>query len=700
MAPGGASTRSSHPLSTFGGVTLAGPDEELLADLTPTQRQAVLCAASTVCILAGAGAGKTRVLTRRIAHLVASGQAQPEHILTLTFTRKAASELGGRLGMLGLREHVTAGTFHAVATAQLRRWWADQGRSVPTLLESPSRLVAEIAADRPSLRGVAVPELTSQLAWAKARLLTPETYEATVGAEQRPTPVAPAEIGALLARYEHEKRRRGLVDFDDLLSRCADAMAEDRRFAAAQHWRWRWVFVDEFQDVNPLQHRLLLAWLGPDTRLCVVGDPNQAIYGWNGADPRLLDEVARHRPGTEVIRLDDNHRCSPQVVAAGAAVLGAAGADLRSRRPDGPRPEVLAYPSEEAEAAGVAAGLQRAHLEGHAWSRLAVLVRTNGQSAPIRRALEAAGIPCRSPGPGGLLTDPTTVAVLDDLRRTLVAPVAVAVADLGEAARESRRMDVGSPAVASLEAVAELARDFARMDDLATVGAFLAWLPTAAGRETGGSGPAESVTVSSFHRAKGLEWHAVWICGLERGLMPISQATSPAAEAEERRLLYVALTRAEREVHCSWATHRTFGGRSVPREPSPWLAAISDEVPGAPIAAPIDVATWRERVAEQRRQLRAGSPTDHRRPGGRGRDRLPAPDPEVRARLRSWRTEGARAAGVPAHVLLHDRTLDALATLRPTTTDELLAVPGLGPVHAARFGPALLALVADHPASA
>jgi DNA helicase-2/ATP-dependent DNA helicase PcrA len=674
------------------------PDEDLLVDLTPAQRRAVLSEASTLCILAGAGAGKTRVLTRRIAHLVRGGQARPEHMLALTFTRRAASELGARLGTLGLREQLTAGTFHAVATAQLRRWWADQGRMIPTLLDSPSRLVAEIAAARPSLRGVAVAELTSQVAWAKARLLTPDTLEAAVAAEQRSTPVAPAEIGALFARYEHEKRRRGLVDFDDLLGRCADAMADDRRFAAAQHWRWRWIFVDEFQDVNPLQHRLLQAWLGPDSRLCVVGDPNQAIYGWNGADPRLLDDVARDRVGTEVVRLHDNHRCSPQVVAAGAAVLGAAGAELRSQRPDGPRPEVLAYPSEEAEAAGVAAGVRQAHLEGHPWSQLAVLVRTNGQSAPIRRALEAAGVPCRAPGPGGLLSEPATVEVLGDLGRNPVAPVAVAVADLGEAAREAGRADAGGPAATGLEAVAELARDFARMDDRATVGAFLAWLPTAAGRESGGQGPVESVTVSSFHRAKGLEWHAVWICGLERGLMPISQATSPVAEAEERRLLYVAVTRAERELHCSWATHRTFGGRSVPREPSPWLGAISDEVPGA-LAPPIDVAVWRERVAEQRRQLRQG-PGDHRRPGRRGRDRLPAPDAEVKARLRSWRAEGARAAGVPAHVLLHDRTLDALATLRPGTTDELLAVPGLGPVHASRFGPALLALVADHPASA
>jgi superfamily I DNA/RNA helicase len=604
--------------------------DDLLAGLTVAQRDAVLTDAAPVCVLASAGAGKTRVLTRRIAYRIARGDADGDHTLALTFTRKAAGELHSRLRQLGLRQQVTAGTFHAVAKAQLHRWWADRRQAPPAVLDRKVRLVGPLAAGRPGLQDVPPSDLAAHIEWAKARLIGPHEFPAAVAEMGRSLPanVDAGAVAAVYARYEDEKTRRGLVDFDDLLARCAEAIEREPLFAGAQRWRWRHFYVDEFQDLNPLQHRLLLAWLGPSTDLCVVGDPHQAIYGWNGADPDLLRRVPERWPTTDVVRLDANHRCSPEIVKAAAAVLRDSGSDLHSTAAHGPAPRITAYPSEQAEAAGVAAAICAAHGEGRPWAAMAVLARTNNQLGPIRRALGVAGVPVWAPAeimPDG--QDPT-----------------------------------GEPE------------------------------PPAAD---------QAVTLCSFHRAKGLEWDAVWVTGLESGLVPIGRATTAAQEDEERRLLYVALTRAAVEVHCSWATTRAFGGHPLPRQPSPWLDLMAAGDGAAPAEHAEDTqgtsrARWRSRLQDQRRQL-AGPP------GRIGRPRLPEgwpdPDVEVVGALRSWRAEAARAAGVPAYAVLHDATLISLASLRPQRAEELLAVPGLGPVKAARYGPVLLSLVADRVAA-
>jgi DNA helicase II / ATP-dependent DNA helicase PcrA len=275
--------------------------EDVLVGLSSSQRAAVISESEPLCVLAAAGAGKTRVLTCRIAYRAQRGTGDPAHSVAVTFTRKAAGELQHRLRQLGLREQVAAGTFHALASAQLHRWWSDRGQPPPVLLERKGRLLAPLAGSRRGLAHASVADLAGHLEWARARMVTPEHFEAAVRAEGRllPTGVTAADLAALYSRYEHEKRRRGLVDFDDLLSLCADALEGDSEFAGAQRWRWRHVYVDEFQDLNPLQHRLLLAWLGASRDLFVVGDPHQAIYGWNGADPDLLAQVPRRWPSTE-----------------------------------------------------------------------------------------------------------------------------------------------------------------------------------------------------------------------------------------------------------------------------------------------------------------------------------------------------------------------------------------------------------------
>jgi ATP-dependent DNA helicase UvrD/PcrA len=593
-----AASSSEHPSSERSSSERRGVADELLEGLSSDQRRAVTSIASPLCVLAGAGTGKTRVLTRRIAYQLLTGRVAAEHVLALTFTRKAATELDKRLSQLGLREQITAGTFHAVAAAQLRRWWADRGRQAPTLLTAPGGLLQNLAGEQPVLRGIGSGELAAEIAWAQARSIEPAAYQEEVRTSGR-TPPAPApEMARLYGAYRRTKQLRGLVDFDDLLACCAEAIEQDPRFARAQHWRWRHLFVDEFQDLNPLQYRLLLAWVRGGAFLSVVGDPNQAIYGWNGADPGLLDELSSRWSETEVVHLDDNHRCSPQVVAAGVSVLGPRGRRLRSQRPDGPDPAVRVYGTDRAEAMGVAAEVADAHGAGLAWSRMAVLTRTNAQLRVIQSSFDDAGVPTEALRRAGLLDHPGVMAALPELRRQADRPVALAMADLRAAAD-----DASGEVAAALLALSGLARDFRRMDQTATVGGFLAWLPAAAAREA--PPHAASVCLSSFHRAKGLEWRAVWVCGLERGLVPLGRAVSKAAVDEERRLLYVALTRAEHELHCSWSASRQFDGQTVAREPSPWLEAIGSRAADSSRPAGEGARRWRLLLTEQAERLRA-----------------------------------------------------------------------------------------------
>jgi DNA helicase-2/ATP-dependent DNA helicase PcrA len=670
------------------------PSPELLAGLTPAQLAAVTSDAAPLCLIASAGAGKTRVLTRRIAYRCQNGTADARHTLALTFTRKAAAELQFRLADLGLRDGIAAGTFHAHAAAQLQRWWSDRRQRRPTLLERKARLLGPLLEGRPGLGQASVAELAAHIEWAKARDITPAEFAQAVDGHARALQpgISPAAVAALYERYEHEKRRRGLIDFDDLLAGCAAAIERDPEFAGAQRWRWRHIYVDEFQDLNPLQHRLLLAWLGPSTDLCVVGDPHQAIYGWNGADPGLLEDLPRRWPSTEVLHLDANHRCTEEVVRAAAAVLGPGGSRLRGAGRRGPQPDVQRFASDRAEAAGITAAAVGAHREGRSWSDMAILTRTNAQLVVIQGALLAAGVPVWSAARAGLLEDPSVAKRLESLRARADQPLRVAIADL-------REMEGGEPGLEDghqLHVLIELARALELVEPGASIGSWLSWLPAAVGDRSSGSAR-NAITLSSFHRAKGLEWEWVWLAGLEEGLVPMTRGSS---EAEERQLLYVALTRAGTELHVSWAETRSFGGRPVPRQPSRWTHLIRDGKTDAGGAASPEGEGWRAGWSGARIDLRDRTTTRGRPLGRRTPPGWPEPDGVVVAALRAWRLETARSSGVPPYAVLHDVTIEAIASFRPANVDELLAVPGLGPVKASRYGPSLLALVSDRAASA
>ncbi|HZB70826.1 MAG TPA: ATP-dependent DNA helicase UvrD2 [Acidimicrobiales bacterium] len=679
----------------------------LLEGLTPVQAEAVATEAAPLRVLAGPGSGKTRVLTRRIAHRVATGSADAGHVLALTFTRKAAGELRSRLGRLGVRGTVVAGTFHAVAYATLRRDEADAGRQAPALLTRKAGVLAGLV-DRRGLGGAVRPgEVAAEIEWAKARLVGPEGYvEAAAAAGRRP-PVEVGEVAALYRGYEDEKRRRGQVDFDDLLLRCARRLEADPEAAARQRWRFRHLFVDEFQDVNPLQARLLDAWRGDRPDLCVVGDPDQAIYAWNGADAGLLLDFPRHFPGGQTVVLADNFRSTPQVLAVAGAVLGprAAGAGpLRPAREAGAVPTVRRYADAAAEAHGIARAVERRHRDGLAWSAMAVLVRTHAQSVVLEEALAAAGVPHRVRSGPPFLRQPVVVGALEELARR-PGRLAPRLVDLEEDLRDAGEgADTGADDAESarrglLAELVRLGREYEALDPAAGTEGFLDWLATAL-RADDGPSPAGLVEVATFHAAKGLEWPVVFVAGLERGLVPVGHARPGPATDEEQRLLYVALTRAAEELHCSWAAERRFGDRAVEREPSPWLADVEAAVAALEAAAAQGI-DWRTALAEGRRRLRAArDPSAADATAASGARRLrDAADPQLVAALEAWRSAAARAAGVPRHLVLHDATLAAVAEARPRDHQALLALPGVGPVKADRYGDDLLSVVGQARAS-
>jgi DNA helicase II / ATP-dependent DNA helicase PcrA len=543
--------------------TLDGETWEVLpgaSRLTVAQREAIECDDALLCVVAGAGAGKTRVLTLRVARRVRDGTIEADRTLVTTFSRKAAEELRTRLWSLGVAG-VKAGTFHRTALGILREHRELRGRAAPQLLPDRRRLLADVTSGDPRRTRA----LDGEIGWAKARLVAPGDYEDEARRHRRRSGINPEQVADAYARYETERTHHRLLDFDDLIVACADTLAGDSAFADQIRWRTRHLFVDEMQDVNPAQFRLLTALLSDEPDLFVVGDPNQSVYGFNGADPTLLARLPEILRGTRVIRLDENHRCTPQVVAVATAVLQEGGRlgepplePPRTTRVDGPVPAVVAHGTDEDEATWAATRAKMSRTPGRRWSSIAVLARTNAQLAKVQQAMDAARVPS-----------------------------SVAGSDLGPASD----LRAGEPDRRAGEAEEE--------------------------RSVGDVADRDRVVLTTFHRAKGLQWPTVMVIGLNDALMPIASALTPAAREEERRLLYVALTRSEEELWCSWF-ERTGGvpdgSRAPARGPSPWLAPIEATVAVLQKeATPTAASEVSARVAELRKRLEEGT-EDRARP--------------------------------------------------------------------------------------
>ncbi len=631
-----------------------------LSGLDDDQRRAVLSDATPLAVIAPAGSGKTRVLTARVAHRIATGEIEPAHVLCVTFTRKAADELRSRLHRLGIRDRIEAGTFHAVAWQQLRDRWAAQGRPAPHLLDR----VRPFLRDQLEVTAPAeLTELSAELSWARARRIRPDDYEASARAAGRRTRKPAAWVADRYRAYELAKSRRHVVDFDDLLAACAAAIEGDAGFAAAQRWRFRHLFVDEFQDVNPLQFQLLEAWRGDRWDVFVVGDTHQSIYGWNGAEPGLLDELSERWPALETIHLNRTHRSSPQVTAAAASVIRAAG--LPDRHPEssgapGPPALLFAHTDEVAEVDAIARAIRRRRGPDRTWRDFAVLVRTHQQVVDLDRGLSMHGVPTLVRRQAALLDAPGVRQVLRRLRdddRPLVTALADALG--GD--------DADDPAVAALAEAADQQRI---VDHRITGRSFVGW---AYANLADDEHDPDAVTVSTIHSAKGLEWPVVHVAGCEDGSIPIASARRRSAREEEARLFYVAITRASGEVVLHWARSRSGRNGPRPRQRSPFLEGFEDAVAASAPASGTD-------APDVLRSLRASL-----RPA-------PTPDPLLAA-LRAWRTGRARAARTVPDAVVPDELLLAIADVRPRTPEELAALPGLGPARRSRYGDELLAVV-------
>jgi DNA helicase-2/ATP-dependent DNA helicase PcrA len=670
-----------------------------LDGLDAEQLRAVTAPAGPVCILAGAGTGKTRAITHRIAHRAGTGETAPRQILAVTFTARAAGEMRDRLRRLGVAG-VSARTFHVAALRQLR-YFAPRlfdGRPLPDLVESKARLLT-LAAARAGVRAdrTGVRDLASEIEWAKANLTGPDEYPVAAAKGLREPPYQAELVAKVFAAYEQVKRSAGEMDFEDLLRAAAWGIEEHPDVADQIRAQYRHFVVDEYQDVNPLQQRLLEAWLGDRDDLTVVGDASQTIYSFAGACADHLVEFPRRYPDCLLVRLTRDYRSTPQVVAlANAVIRQARGSHARLRltltgqREPGPEPELRSFPDEPTEAAAVATRCVELIGSGTPAREIAVLFRTNAQSETYEEALAGAGVPYQVRGGQRFFERPEVrqamVAIRASARATEAdTPLPEAVTEaLTATGWQPGQPPPGGAARERWEALTALVR----LAEESTVTGLTEFHEDLVRRATSQHVPEmDGVTLASLHAAKGLEWDAVFIVGLVDGSVPISHARSAEQVEEERRLLYVGITRARRLLWLTWALARSSGGRS--RRPSRFLPRHPETRTG-----PDAPTTARRRTTIVTCRVCGATLLDGaERKLGRCLDCPSDLDQDLFDRLRAWRLRAAQARGTPAYTVFTDATLTALAERRPETSEELVAIRGIGPHKLSLYGDAVLALV-------
>ena len=549
--------------------------DPVLDGLDEAQLHAVTTLRGPLCVLAGAGTGKTRVITRRIAHGVATGAYSPGRVMAVTFTAKAAGEMRGRLRALGV-EGVSARTFHAAALAQLNHFWPIvAGVPAPKIIDSKVRLLGQAASElRLSVDAATLRDVAAGIEWRKVTMRSVDEY-----AQARPHGVGDLGAGAvrdLQLAYERVKDERHQIDFEDVLLACAGMIEAEPRVAQAVREQYRHFTVDEFQDVSPLQFRLLELWLGERRDLCVVGDANQTVYTFAGADSSILLGFERRFPDAQVVRLERNYRSAQPVLrVANALMRGRPGAlELRGERGvDAPLPTLVRYDDDAHEAAGVAAAV-KAQLDAGADPRqIAVLYRSHAQSAELLSAFADAGIAVTVLGGTRFFDQPEVRQAVMALRAASVAPLESGFHDsVRDVLRSLGLTDDPPPAGGALRDAWEARRAvLALAEEMPATTSLREFTDQLMARARDNHEPARAtVTFATLHAAKGLEWEHVHLVGLAEGLLPISYARSFEEIDEERRLAYVGITRAVRTLSLSWAPGL---GRTA-RQPSRFLQEI------------------------------------------------------------------------------------------------------------------------------
>ena len=617
-------------------------DDEIFEGLNPQQRAAVETTTGPVCILAGAGSGKTTTITRRLAHQVRSGAFDPRSLMAVTFTDKAAGEMQRRLYSLQVTG-VQARTFHAAALRQLRFF---RPGLADNILGSKGQLLG------PMIRSLGAPykfipvaDFASEIERAKNQRVTPDDYLHKLGDHE--PPVKAEVMQRLFAQYESRKQRRRAIDFEDMLELAVLLFEEDWEVAERFRDKYRAFTVDEYQDVNLLQQSLLNAWLGERDNLCVVGDDYQAIYSFTGASADYLLEMPGRFPNTKVVRLEENYRSTPEVLElANKLVPKLKGSQkiLRAVREPGPQPNLRAFMDADSEIPFVEREIRRLHDEEKVpLEEIAVLYRINARSELFEEALAEASIDYQV-REDAFLARPAARQLLPRLARQAGNDLSALTEGIAKTLGYNPDLneDAGRSEVTRQKDLARMIRIADEYEDgTRTAADFVKELQYRFAGE-GGRG----VNLLTYHRAKGLEFEAVFLPMLVAGELPFKRSD----EDEERRLFYVGLTRAKRYLYVSWAMR----GKN---RTSPFVV-----------------------------DLGAG--------GGDKPAKKPAePDDPVVAALKEWRSKEARSAGKPAYVILHDSTLEEIARREPGTLDELLTVPGIGPSKSERYGDDILAVL-------
>ncbi|UYM06097.1 ATP-dependent DNA helicase UvrD2 [Solicola gregarius] len=682
--------------------------DELLDALDPEQRDVALALRGPVCVLAGAGTGKTRAITHRIAYGVASGVFKPTEVLAVTFTNRAAGEMRGRLRALGA-DGVQARTFHSAALRQARYFWPKvYGGELPELTASKIPMLSEavrrcrVDADSALLR-----DLAAEVEWAKVSNVRPDDYVRLAPEFARSVAGLDAATTArVFGAYEQVKRDRGRIDMEDILLCTAAILTDDAGVAAQVRAQYRWLVVDEFQDVNPLQSALLDLWLGDRDDICVVGDPLQTIYSFAGASPDYLTGFGRRHPSAQTIELTRNYRSTPQIVAAANSVFATRarreGVVLRAQCDDGPQVEYAGHPDEVAEAEAIAERIDKLHTAGTPLREMAVLFRINAQSEAYEEALASREIPYVVRGVERFFERAEVKQAITLLRGAaraggeesgeLVADVVAILSAMGYTAQAPATAGSVRDRWESLNAVVTMAIEYAESATDAGLTELVADLERRA--QTAHAPVAEGVTLATLHSAKGLEWDAVFCVGVHEGTMPITYAEAPQEIEEERRLFYVGMTRARHLLAISWSAARAPGGRGG-RRPSRFLDPL---LPRDAAAQSRVSRTTRKSRSERRGVARCRScngllDSAAERKIGRCSQCPPTYDEELFEELRTWRLERAAAQKVPAFCVFTDATLVAIAESLPAESVALARIPGIGKTKIDRFGDDVLAII-------
>ncbi len=681
--------------------------DDLLDALDPEQREVATALRGPVRVLAGAGTGKTRAITHRIAYGVAAGVYNPTEVLAVTFTTRAAGEMRTRLRTMGAGA-TQARTFHSAALRQVRYFWPKvYGGQPPELTASKIPVVAGAARrNRVEVNQAMLRDLASEIEWAKVSNVRPDDYERVAPRRGREVSgLDAATVAHVFGSYEELKRDQGRMDMEDVLLIGAALLSEDERVAAEVRRQYKWFVVDEFQDVSPIQSALLDLWLGGRDEICVVGDPAQTIYSFAGARASYLTDFTTKFPGATNVELVRNYRSTPQVIHAANALLKDSATKsvlLRAQSDAGPELSWREATDEVDEAEAVAEEASKLHKAGVPLREMAVLFRINAQSESFEDALTARGIPYVVRGAARFFERQEVRQALALMRGEvrageaasagLVDQVSAVLTGMGWSTEAPTARGQARDRWESLQALVSQAVDFEATEVAPTLAGFVAELDRRAHEQH--APVAEGVTLATLHTAKGLEWDAVFLCGVQEGSMPITYADTPAAVEEERRLLYVGITRARKHLWVSWALARNPGGQAR-RKPSRFLAGLRPEsvTDRADAGARSGSARRRGKKAAVCKQCQKPLASSRERNRGYCAD-CPVPyDEDLFESLRSWRKEQADAQSVPAFVVFSDATLEALAEVKPQDRQSLQSINGIGKAKLEKYADELLELL-------